>query len=502
MGLATTAASRPAAARAAAGEPDVVTRRIATYPRSAMSSPMTPPPSPHQPEAAPRPFARLGLFVLVSLVAGVLVAGAALPFVGGTGVAARIGGRELRVAALAARARRRCRSARASSPPTARCSRRSTSRTASRSRWPRSHRSCARRSSRSRTPASTSTAASTCAACCAPSPATPAATAASTQGGSTLTQQYVKNVLVETRPTRPRRRRPRSRAASPASSRRCATRSALEKTLTKDQILERYLNIAYFGAGAYGVEAASRRYFSKPASKLTLVEAATLAGIVQQPVAYDPTRNPKSSQKRRILVLGRMAELGYITPAVAKTAGAIPTTKFLKPSRTANGCTTSYAPFFCDYVSASCAPTRPSARRRRARGAAAPRRPHHHDHARPRGAGGGAEGRRQAHPAQGQEPQGRRDQHGAARAPARSSRWRRTARGASRAAATRRTTSTSAPGSAAASARRPVDVQGVHPRRGAARRALAVRAHRGAADQDLQGLQQLQDRREVPALHA
>jgi membrane peptidoglycan carboxypeptidase len=120
--------------------------------------------------------------------------------------------------------------------------------------------------------------------------------------------------------------------------------------LTKDQILERYLNIAYFGAGAYGIEAASLRYFSKHASKLTLAEATTLAGAVQQPVAYDPTRNPKSSQKRRTQVLTRMADLGYITPVVAATTAAIPTKKFLKPSKVRNGCTTSYAPFFCDSV--------------------------------------------------------------------------------------------------------------------------------------------------------
>jgi membrane peptidoglycan carboxypeptidase len=170
-----------------------------------------------------------------------------------------------------------------------------------------------------------------------------------TQGGSTLTQQYVKNVFVNL-------------ASTPEEARAAVARSytrklkemryalALERELTKDEILERYLNISYFGAGAYGVEAASRRYFSKPASKLTLVEAATLAGAVQRPVAYDPTRNPKSSQSRRTQVLNRMADLGYITPAQASEAAAIPTEKFLKPSRPRNGCTTSYAPFFCDYV--------------------------------------------------------------------------------------------------------------------------------------------------------
>ncbi len=169
------------------------------------------------------------------------------------------------------------------------------------------------------------------------------------QGGSTLTQQYVKNVFVNAASTPDE---------AQAATERSFTRKlkemryalALETQLSKDEILERYLNIAYFGAGAYGVEAAARRYFSKPAAKLTLVEATTLAGAVQQPVAYDPTRNPKSSQKRRVQVLNRMVDMGFITAPVAKKAAGIPTEDFLDPSRPANGCTTSYAPFFCDYV--------------------------------------------------------------------------------------------------------------------------------------------------------
>jgi membrane peptidoglycan carboxypeptidase len=168
-------------------------------------------------------------------------------------------------------------------------------------------------------------------------------------GGSTLTQQYVKNVFVESATTPEEAAQARARTLS-RKLKEMRYALALEQTLTKDQILGRYLNIAYFGAGAYGVEAAARRYFSKHASQLSLVEAATLAGAVQQPVAYDPIRNPRSSQKRRIQVLTRMAELGDITTAQAATASAIPTTKFLKPTRTSNGCTTSYAPFFCDYV--------------------------------------------------------------------------------------------------------------------------------------------------------
>ncbi len=170
-----------------------------------------------------------------------------------------------------------------------------------------------------------------------------------TQGGSTLTQQYVKNVFVESAAT--------DADASAARARNVGRKLkemryalALERSLSKDQILERYLNIAYFGAGAYGVEAASRRYFDKAAKDLTLVEAATLAGAVQQPVAYDPLRNPNSSRNRRLQVLGRMVTMGYITQAEADQAGAIPTKSFLHPSRPHNGCTTSYAPFFCDYV--------------------------------------------------------------------------------------------------------------------------------------------------------
>jgi membrane peptidoglycan carboxypeptidase len=170
-----------------------------------------------------------------------------------------------------------------------------------------------------------------------------------TQGGSTLTQQYVKNVFVESAAT--------DADASAARARNIGRKLkemryalALERSLSKDQILERYLNIAYFGAGAYGVEAASRRYFNKAAKDLTLVEAATLAGAVQQPVAYDPLRNPNSSRNRRLQVLGRMVTMGYITQAEANQVGAIPTKSFLHPSRPHNGCTSSYAPFFCDYV--------------------------------------------------------------------------------------------------------------------------------------------------------
>ncbi|TAK70879.1 MAG: glycosyl transferase family 51 [Actinomycetota bacterium] len=169
------------------------------------------------------------------------------------------------------------------------------------------------------------------------------------QGSSTLTMQYVRNVLINSADT------PEEAAQATVQS---AARKlqemryalAMEKRFSKAEILERYLNIAYFGAGAYGVEAAARRYFSISAKDLNLSQAATLAGLVQNPTAYDPTRNPGQSQIRRDVVLKVMLEQGYVTAPEAAAATAIPMASLMKPSTVSNGCTTSSAPFFCDYV--------------------------------------------------------------------------------------------------------------------------------------------------------
>ena len=169
------------------------------------------------------------------------------------------------------------------------------------------------------------------------------------QGSSTLTMQYVKNVLVNQASSAEDLDAARGDSAT-RKIREIRYALGLERSFTKGDILERYLNIAYFGAGAYGIEAASRRYFSKPASDLTLAEAATLAGIVQQPTKYDPLRNPDKSTERRNVVLRRMAELGYVSQDEADRAALTPMTLSLRPSKTTNGCTSSYAPFFCDYV--------------------------------------------------------------------------------------------------------------------------------------------------------
>ncbi|MQY05444.1 penicillin-binding protein [Actinomadura macrotermitis] len=168
-----------------------------------------------------------------------------------------------------------------------------------------------------------------------------------TQGGSTLTQQYVKNMLVDSAKTKEEY----NEATAPTVGRKLRElRFALdlEQRMTKDDILQGYLNIAYFGAGAYGVQAAAKRYFSKPANKLTLEQAALLAGITQNPNAYDPIRNPNDARKRRDIVLNRMVELGHITQAQATAAIAKPIS--LNPTEPVGGCETSDAPYFCEYV--------------------------------------------------------------------------------------------------------------------------------------------------------
>ncbi|MGH8998644.1 MAG: PBP1A family penicillin-binding protein, partial [Acidimicrobiia bacterium] len=117
------------------------------------------------------------------------------------------------------------------------------------------------------------------------------------EGGSTITQQYVKNVLLDPEKTVNRKLREAVLAFH------------LERRLTKETILERYLNRIYFGNGAYGVEAASKLYFSKSVSALTLAESALLAGIIQAPEHHDPFSAPDDALARRNVVLDRMAEL-------------------------------------------------------------------------------------------------------------------------------------------------------------------------------------------------
>jgi membrane peptidoglycan carboxypeptidase len=169
------------------------------------------------------------------------------------------------------------------------------------------------------------------------------------QGGSTLTQQYVKNVLVEQARNPDQVRAARERGLA-RKFRELQYAIQIEKELTKDQILENYLNIAYFGGGAYGVEAAARHFFGRSASKLTLPEAALLAGVVRSPSTYSPTSNPAKATARRNTVLDRMAEIKMISPAQAAQAKKGKIALHIQKSR--HGCATAKeAAFFCDYVS-------------------------------------------------------------------------------------------------------------------------------------------------------
>ncbi|MFI9590879.1 transglycosylase domain-containing protein [Nonomuraea sp. NPDC052265] len=170
------------------------------------------------------------------------------------------------------------------------------------------------------------------------------------QGGSSLTQQLVKNILVESARTDAER----DKARAPNLARKITELRyalALERKYRKDEILERYLNIAYFGAGAHGVEAAARRFFSTTAARLTLTQAATLAGAVRMPYSTDPSlgRSHEARLKeRRDLVLDRMAGLKLITQAQASAAKSTPLALRLRPEP--GGCGQSAYPYYCLYV--------------------------------------------------------------------------------------------------------------------------------------------------------
>ncbi len=123
------------------------------------------------------------------------------------------------------------------------------------------------------------------------------------QGGSTITQQVVKNLLLD--PERTYRRKIREALLA----------RRLEQELTKDEILELYLNHIYFGHGRYGIEEAGRGTFGKSAKELTIAEAAMLAGLPAGPEIYSPRRDLKRALARRAFVLGQMHEKGFLNDA-------------------------------------------------------------------------------------------------------------------------------------------------------------------------------------------
>jgi 1A family penicillin-binding protein len=130
------------------------------------------------------------------------------------------------------------------------------------------------------------------------------------RGASTITQQLARNLFLNQEQTLTRKIKEAIVAVK------------IERHYTKDEILQMYLNQIYFGDGAYGVEAAARRFFGKPASELTLAESAMLAGLPRNPTAYSPRRHFEVAKRRQAIVLRSMNEMGMITAAEAAAAKA------------------------------------------------------------------------------------------------------------------------------------------------------------------------------------
>jgi penicillin-binding protein 1A len=151
------------------------------------------------------------------------------------------------------------------------------------------------------------------------------------QGGSTITQQLAKNLFLTQERTYWRKLQ------------EVVLALWLERKFSKTEILELYLNRVYFGAGAYGVDAAAQRYFGKSASKVRVAEAAMLAGLVKSPSRLAPSRNLNGAQKRAQSVVAAMADQGFITESIAKTA-------LLQPARAVKPVGTGTVNYIADWV--------------------------------------------------------------------------------------------------------------------------------------------------------
>jgi len=173
-----------------------------------------------------------------------------------------------------------------------------------------------------------------------------------TQGASTLTMQYVRATLRDGAQT-PADVQSATEQTSGRKIREIRLAIALEKKMSKQEILERYLNVAYFGHRAYGIFAAAQIFFSKTPKDLTASEAATLAGLVQAPSAYDPAASDQAAAtQRRNYVLQRMADLTYLSSDEAAKAAKAPIK--LKITNPPNDCISipdkiNSMGFFCDF---------------------------------------------------------------------------------------------------------------------------------------------------------
>ncbi|MFN2538427.1 MAG: transglycosylase domain-containing protein [Mycobacteriales bacterium] len=167
------------------------------------------------------------------------------------------------------------------------------------------------------------------------------------QGGSTITQQYVKNLLLVQADSAAEQR-----AAVEGTYRRKLAEAryalALTQRMSKADILTGYLNLVYFGRGPYGLQAAAETFFATDAHRLSVPQAALLAGLVKSPAEFDPFTHPDAARDRRNLVIDRMQETGKLTAAAASAARAAPTAA--RDGAKHAGCYRSPAGYFCDWV--------------------------------------------------------------------------------------------------------------------------------------------------------
>lgn len=171
------------------------------------------------------------------------------------------------------------------------------------------------------------------------------------QGASTLNQQYVKNYLLLVDAKTEAEQVAATETSYARKLREMRMASDLEKHLSKDEILTRYLNIVPYGNGAFGIEAAAQTYFGKPALDLSVPESALLAGILQSSSALNPYVNPEGMTQRRNQVLDAMALSGDITAEQAGQFKAEPLGILESPNQLPNGCITAGdRGFFCDYA--------------------------------------------------------------------------------------------------------------------------------------------------------
>ncbi|MGH3973725.1 MAG: penicillin-binding protein [Pseudonocardiaceae bacterium] len=172
------------------------------------------------------------------------------------------------------------------------------------------------------------------------------------QGASTLTMQYVKNYLLYAVARNAAERAAAVETSPVRKMREIRVALQLEKQLSKDEILARYLNIVFFGHNAYGVASAARTYFNTTPDRLTISQAALLAGMVRSPSAYDPVENPEQALARRNVVIAEMANVGSITSEQAATAMAEPLGIQRPLTGLTNGCVGAGPAdgFYCQYT--------------------------------------------------------------------------------------------------------------------------------------------------------